>query len=232
MGRALAWFPAAQLTLIVGAAVAFVMAPGAWTLLAVGFAVYGLPLCLFRLLTRVCPVREGISHLEAPRYSAWWGSHQLQVLYLSVPALEALLRLVPGLFSLWLRAWGSTVGRAVYWTPGLEVADRSLLAIGDRVIVGHRVGLYSHVVTPRNGHLVLYVKRISIGCDVFVGAGSQIGPGARIDDGACLPVRSDLYPNTHIRKESGSDAAAGHRRARARSLGAIGPSSPGDAVRA
>jgi hypothetical protein len=117
---------------------------------------------------------------------------------------------VPGLFSLWLRAWGSTVGRAVYWTPGLEIADRSLLRIGDRVVFGHRVGLYAHLVAPKHGRLVLYVKRITIGSDVFVGAGTRMGPGVRIDDGVTVPVLSDLYPNhhlRHLRQGSGADDA-------------------------
>jgi acetyltransferase-like isoleucine patch superfamily enzyme len=205
--RLLAWFPALQLALILATLIALAAAPGAGTLLAVAFAVYGLPLAVFRLLDRLIPLAEGASRLDARRYSAWWGGHQLQALYLAVPALEAVLRLVPGLFSLWLRAWGSTVGRAVYWTPGLEIADRSLLRIGDRVVFGHRVGLYAHLVAPKHGHLVLYVKRITIGGDVFVGAGTRMGPGVRIDDGVAVPVLSDLYPNHHVRTGAGADDA-------------------------
>ena len=61
--------------------------------------------------------------------------HQLQVLYSAFPAL----RLVPGLYSAWLRLWGSRVGRAVYWTPQVKITDRGLLKVGDGVVFGHRV---------------------------------------------------------------------------------------------
>lgn len=45
--------------------------------------------------------------------------------------------LIPGIFSCWLRLWGAKVGRDVYWTTRLEIADRSLLEIGDRIRVTH-----------------------------------------------------------------------------------------------
>ncbi|MEL6937438.1 MAG: acyl transferase [Cyanobacteria bacterium J06607_17] len=159
------------------------------------FFLYGLPVLAYRLHAQLYPVKNGISYLQGDDYSPWWGSHQFQVIYVAFPALEAWLRLVPGLFSVWLRLWGAQVGKHVYWTPGLEIADRGLLSIGDGVVFGHRVGLYSHVIKPRHDNLMLYVKPITIGDGSFIGAGSDIGPGATVTAGSYLPARSELYPN-------------------------------------
>ena len=71
------------------------------------------------------PLHQRLSRLSDRTYAPWWGMHQIQVLYIAIPQLEAVLRLVPGLYSQWLRLWGSKVGRRVYWTPD---ASRSLIA--------------------------------------------------------------------------------------------------------
>jgi acetyltransferase-like isoleucine patch superfamily enzyme len=232
LSRVLAWFPAFHLTLILLTLAGCVVAPSGWTVLAAAFAVYAVPLGVFRVLGAPFPLEEGVSRLDEPRYSPWWGGHQVQVVFLALPWLEGLLRLVPGLFSLWLRAWGSRVGRAVYWTPQVEIGDRSLLEIGDRVVFGQRVELYSHVVTRKNGRLLLYVKRIRIGSDAFLGAGSRIGPGVRIDDGTDVSVLTHLYPNRHVRSEKeNANAGPSSGPADGRAPGAVGASSVGATLR-
>ncbi|MDJ0694669.1 GH3 auxin-responsive promoter family protein [Mastigocoleus sp. MO_188.B34] len=45
--------------------------------------------------------------------------------------------LLTEVITLWLRLWGSKVGEGIYWTPKIEIADRGLLEIGDRVRVTH-----------------------------------------------------------------------------------------------
>lgn len=154
--------------------------------------VYGLPVLCFRLHGLIWPLREGLSRLDGAAYSPWWGGHCIQVVYDALPALEALLRLIPGAYSAWLRLWGSRVGRGVVWTPRVEITDRSLLEIGDRVIFGHKVACYPHVVSRKGGRLRLYTARIHIGADAFLGAGSRLGPGAVIAAGTVLPVLSDV----------------------------------------
>lgn len=107
---------------------------------------------------------------------------------------------------MWLRLWGSQVGQQVYWTPGLEIADRGLLSIGDRVVFGHRVGLSSHIVKPKRDNLMLYVSPITIGDNSFIGAGSYLGPGATVSTGGYLRARSEVYPNKMV--EHAGDALA------------------------
>ncbi|MBE9063702.1 acyl transferase [cf. Phormidesmis sp. LEGE 11477] len=166
------------------------------------FVLYGLPVAVYQLHSRFYPVCPGISYLKSNSYSAWWGSHQIQAVYVAFPALESALRLLPGVYSVWLRLWGASVGKQVYWTPGLEIADRGLLSVGDRVIIGNQVGFYAHIVKPKKDNLLLYVKPITIADDVFVGAWSKLGPGVVVETGTYLPVGSYLYPNqSHGQKE-------------------------------
>ena len=188
----LSLFPTAVLLLAVSVLIWLFVAPSAIAVLLLLLVLYGLPLIAYRLHARIYPIRQGTSYLRGTTYSPWWGSHQLQQIYIAFPVLEAILRLIPGAFSLWLRLWGSQVGRGVYWTPAIEIADRGLLDIGDRVVFGYRVGLYGHVVKPKQNNLLLYVNTVKIGSDAFVGAGSVLGPGTELGEGSFLPAESRL----------------------------------------
>jgi hypothetical protein len=198
LGRLIGFFPSLHLAAIAAAVIALVHAPSIVNAAAAVAAVYVLPLLTFRLLGWFHPLREGVSFLDEPRFSPWWGGHQIQAVFIAIPQLEGMLQLVPGAFSLWLRLWGSTVGRSVYWTPRVEIADRSLLVIGDGAIVGHKVEMYAHAVRPRNGRPLLHVRRIVIGRGAFLGAGTRIGPGVHVAAGARVPALSDLYPHRRI----------------------------------
>lgn len=199
LSKILLFFPAIVLLLTGGALIYFAHSPSIFSALAILFSLYGFPVFIYRLHQWIYPIKEGISYLQGKEYSPWWGSHQIQVIYIAIPALEAVLRLIPGVFSGWLRLWGAKIGENVYWTPGLEIADRGLLEIGDRVVIGHRVGIYSHIIKPRKQNLMLYVKKVKIGNDVFVGAGSNLAPGVTIENGVYLPVATNLYPNQKVK---------------------------------
>jgi len=201
LSRLLALFPALMVVLMLGAVIYLCSHPGIPALGLLLGVIYGLPVLLHRLHQWRYPVKEGISYLRGTDYSPWWGSHQLQAIYIAFPALETVLRLIPGAFSAWLRLWGAKVGQQVYWTPRLEIADRGLLEIGDRVVVGHGVGLYGHAIKPKRENLLLYVKVIKIGSDVFIGGGSRLAPGSEIADGTYLPADTDLYPNRGVSPE-------------------------------
>lgn len=191
-------FPA----LVIGSAIAtfilFCFAPHPLLILALLFILYGLPLLVHRLHQWRYPIAEGISYLQGTDYSPWWGSHQIQVIYIAFPALETILRLIPGAFSLWLRLWGATVGKNVYWTPTLNISDRSLLTIGDNVVFGHQVGLYAHAVKPRKQNLMLFVKSVTIGSGVFLSGGVQIGPGVTLSSDTFVPLETRIYPNQTV----------------------------------
>ncbi|WP_242024273.1 acyl transferase [Trichocoleus sp. FACHB-591] len=194
----LAFFPTLVMLLVGGSFLAICISPSIWAISLLLFSLYGLPLLIYRIHSWFYPVLEGISYLQGKDYSPWWGSHQLQAIYVAFPALETILRVIPGAFSLWLRLWGSKVGAGVYWTPHLEIADRGLLEIGDRVIFGHQVGLYPHIIKPRKQDLMLYVKKIKIRDGVFLGAWNHLGPGVVVQAETYIPVFTHVYPNQTI----------------------------------
>jgi hypothetical protein len=193
-------FPALWLLAVLACALLLVMLPSLSSLLLLAFMLYLLPVLCFRVHDAVWPLVEGRSRIDAPGYSPWWGGHQFQVMYSAFPALEAALRLVPGLYSAWLRLWGSRVGRGVYWTPLVEITDRSLLDVGDGAVFGNRAACYGHLIKRRGDAMILYVRRIRVGAGVLLGAGSRLGPGARIDDGVDLPLLTDVGVGRRVRK--------------------------------
>lgn len=194
----LSFFPTLILLLTGSTIVYFIYSHNLFCILAILFFLYGLPLLVFRLHEMIYPIKQKVSYLIGKKYIPWWGSHQIQVIYIAIPVLESVLRLIPGVFSLWLRLWGSKIGKNVYWTPTLEIADRSLLEIGDNVVIGHRVAFSSHVIKPKKENLMLYVKKVKIGNNVFVGGGSMIAPGVVINDGQFIPVNKTLLPNQKV----------------------------------
>jgi acetyltransferase-like isoleucine patch superfamily enzyme len=159
------------------------------------FILYFMPVLLWRVLNAVIPLREGKSNILDPGYNPWWISHQLQMSYMAYPFLESTLRLVPGLYSFWLNLWGSKIGSGVHWTPGVSVYDRSLLIIGDGVIIGERASFVSHVITPKNGEALLMIKKCIVDKGAFIGAGSVISPGCHIKEKSVVKAGTEFYPN-------------------------------------
>ncbi len=175
LSQFMSWFPALVITIAGACFLWILIAPGILNIFALLFTLYGLPLLVYHLHQRFHPVEPGISYLITKEYNPWWGTHQIQMIYNAFPTLEIILRLIPGLFSLWLRLWGAKIGNHVYWTPSVSIIDRGLLEIGDGVIFGHLVSTASHVIKPKKDDLVLYVQNIKIGSNVFIGAGTRIG---------------------------------------------------------
>lgn len=108
----------------------------------------------------------------------WWACFQCQVLFLRFPALEEIIRLIPGCYSLWLRLWGSRIGRLTYWAPRTSILDRGFLDIGDNVIFGAGVNLNPHVM--EKGKLLL--APVKIGDRALIGGYSLLTAGTQIAD--------------------------------------------------
>lgn len=191
-GKLVGLFPTVLLLLALGALVWMVADPSPFAAAFLVFSIYFVPPLAHRLHGLIRPLEEGVCRLDAPHYSPWWASHKFQSIYEALPFLERVLRLLPGCYSAWLRIWGSEVGRRVYWAPTVEITDRSLITIGDDVVFGHRAACYGHLIRIKNGEMRLTVRRIRIGDRVFIGAGSRLGPGARIADDTVVPLLTDI----------------------------------------
>lgn len=165
------------------------------------FFLYLLPILIWRFLNVFFPLSEGTSNILDPGYNPWWISHQLQMTFMAYPFLESTLRLVPGAYSLWLRLWGSQIGRQVHWTPGVIVYDRSLLDIGDHVIIGERATFVSHVITPKESQALLLIKKCIVEKAAFIGAASVISPGCIIKEKAVVKAGTEFYPDSVWSKE-------------------------------
>lgn len=165
-------------------------------------AVYLAPPLACRMIRLLMPIRRTAIAPGSREFFAWWISLNLQILFCRMPFLEEILRLVPGCYSVWLRLWGSKVGRLTYWAPGLKVLDRQLLVIGDHVAFGADVRLNSHVVLPDSaGRITLYLAPIRIGDHVSVGGYSLLVAGSSIAENQCTRAFTILPP--FMRLENG-----------------------------
>jgi hypothetical protein len=160
--------------------------------LLIGF-VYLMPLVLYRIHFIFFPFTDGYWVLSEKKYNPWWASHMFQFPFIACPWIESLLHFFPGLYSLWLRAWGSKIGKGIYWTPRVEIIDRGLVEVGNYAVFGHISALCSHMVADIEGKPSLVIKTIKIGEKAFIGADSQLGPGTIIADRTKLKPKSRLY---------------------------------------
>lgn len=193
-------FPALHIALILTSTYTFVKNPDPYSFIIIPMSVYIFPLISFRILNLLSPIKEGVTDILNDNFSPWWAGHQIQSLFIAVPFIESILKIIPGLFSLWLRAWGSKIGRNIYWTPGTTHYDRNLLIIGDGVVFGERSTTVCHVITPKDGKALLRIKCIEIEKRAFVGAGSVISPGVIIESDVMVKAGTNVYPMRRVTK--------------------------------
>jgi hypothetical protein len=156
-----------------------------------------LPPIVVRLTLAMRPLPGGDITIGSRAFLWWWFTSQWQVIFNRLPWIEEIIRLVPGLYSAWLRLWGAKIGRFVYWTPGLRILDRPLVTVGDRVVFGVGVKINPHVIMPDDrGHLVLRAATVRIGADALVGGYSILFAGCWIGPGEASPGKREMRPFT------------------------------------
>ena len=139
---------------------------------------YLAPLIPGRLLRESLRASSAGIAIGSPEFLRWWACFQCQVLFLRFPALEELLRLLPGVYSLWLRLWGSRIGGLTYWAPGTIILDRGFLEIGDKVVFGAGVRINPHVMQDN-----LLLAPVKIGGGAMIGGYSLLTAGTEIAAG-------------------------------------------------
>jgi hypothetical protein len=172
--------------LAIGATVGFGWAAWPWRLAAGATVLYVLPALTARMVNALAPVPLGRIPVGTRPFFTWWTLANLQMLFCRLPMLEEILRLIPGVYSGWLRLWGSRVGRLTYWGAGLRILDRSFLRIGDDVVFGAAVRLNPHVLARNEqGELELLLAPIVVGDRTLVGGYSLLTAGTEIAAGEC-----------------------------------------------
>lgn len=194
--RLFSYFPLMMTAASFGALGVFAAWPSGWSALLLVFVLYLLPPMTLRIVYRWAPLKHGV--LPCSRgFCPWLASHHIQAFYDALPYLESLLRVIPGFYSAWLRMWGSRVGYGVEWPVRMDVLDRDLMEIGNRVVFAHEVELSAHVrrKTEDEGLRVL-VRPPRIGSYAFVGAGARIGPGAVVPHNVSVPAMTVVDVNS------------------------------------
>ncbi len=152
-------------------------------------------------LYAIPPLASRIGRFQPGTYAnmhfGWWWSQQWQTLFNRFPQLEELLRLVPSLYSMWLRLWGSQIGRLVYWAPGVSILDRGLLRIGDSVVLGASVRIIGHLFTNDE----LLIAPVTIESSAVVSGYSILAPGVVIGENESTPASLLLPPHSEWRGE-------------------------------
>ena len=170
--------------------------PAVWLTPAILFLA---PPLAVRLTTLVTPLASGAIDPSSRQFLHWWFTAQCQIVFARFPFLEELLRMIPGVYSLWLRLWGARIGSLVYWSPGVAIVDRPLVHVGSRVVFGLGVRINPHVLAPdRAGRTMLHAGVVTIGDDVLVGGYSLLLPGSSIGDGEITPPHRSLRPFAHF----------------------------------
>ena len=146
----------------------------------------------------------------------WWFTFQWQILFNRLPWLEEILRLVPGLYALWLFLWGGRVSPLSFWAPGSIIIDRPLVIVEAGAVIGAGAGLVGHVgrIAP-NGSYCVDIGRPHVGRSAMMGARSGLSAGAELASHQMLPAGRMIKPFTrwdgtakhHLASGDGDDDA-------------------------
>jgi hypothetical protein len=194
---ALNYLPAAQLGLGAALVASQAMSIGAALVWSAAW-IFLLPPLVCRLTLLLLGTPHGRALTQADRaYKVWWFMHQWQIVFNRLPWLEELLRVVPGLYALWILLWGGRVSPLVYWAPGSLIIDRPLVVVEPGAVVGAGAGLAGHAGTlAPDGSYRIDIAAPRVGRGAIMGARSGLGPGAELAPGKLLPAGRLIPPFT------------------------------------
>ena len=168
------------------------------TAAAVGFVlawIYLLPPLAGRLVNAIGGEPEGTFAMPSRGYLQWWTLMQLQMTFNRLPLLEELLRLVPGLYPLWIGLWGGHLSPFAFVAPKVTITDRHLVSIGRGALLGIETALVSHIAQrDEDGRWQVIVAKVVVEPEAITGGGTVLGPGARLHSGHMLPAGRRIVP--------------------------------------
>jgi hypothetical protein len=193
--RLFSYFPLLLTVASFAALGVFAAWPNGWSALLLVFLIYLLPPMILRILFRWAPLKPGVVDISGRVFCPWLASHHIQAFYDALPYLESLLRVIPGFYSMWLRMWGSRIGYGVEWPVRMDVLDRDMMEIGNRVVFAREVELSAHVRQKVEAGVRVLVRPVRIGSHAFIGAGVRMGPGAIVPGDASVPAMTVIDVN-------------------------------------
>jgi hypothetical protein len=162
--------------------------------------IYLVPPLLARLVILFYGKPTGIVSTSSRTHTIWWILFQLQLIFNRFTFLEEILRIIPGLYAVWLNIWGAKVNLFSFWAPGVTVMDRYHINIGKGVIIGTNSLISAHVLVKKSdGSMFLIIDSIIIEPDVLIGVAATISPGCHIHQSQIVPAQKLLKPYTEIK---------------------------------
>ena len=193
---ALNYLPLAQL--LAGAAIVSTQATSPGTVIACSLAwIYLVPPLVCRLVLLAFGTPHGRALTQHDRaYKVWWFTYQWQVLFNRLPWLDEILRLVPGLYALWIRLWGGRVSLFSFWAPGALVVDRPLVVVEAGAVIGAGAGVSGHSGTlAPDGSYRIDIGTAHVGRGAIMGVRSGLAAG-ELAPGQMLPAGRMIKPFT------------------------------------
>lgn len=157
--------------------------------------IYLLPPLASRLMIMVAGRPEGQLTQDMPAYRVWWVLTQWQVLFNRLPWLEELLRLVPGLYALWIGLWGGHLSPFAYVGPRVLITDRHAVHVGRGAVLGMKSILSGHLVLrDEAGRWLVLAAAPTVEPEAILGGDARLGPGAVLRAGHMLPTGRFVRP--------------------------------------
>lgn len=157
--------------------------------------IYLLPPLVSRLTLAAFGRPAGRATLDTRNYRVWWFLTQWQMVFNRLPWLEEVLRLVPGLYPLWIALWGGRLSQFAYVSPGVLITDRYLVDVGRGAVLGMKSTLAGHLaVRDDDGRFVVLIGTPVVEAEAIVGGESGLGPGATLRAGQMLPAGRRIAP--------------------------------------
>lgn len=174
----------------------FALADGAAARLGLALAsLYLAPPLAVRAAFAVFGRPEGRLTQATPGYRVWWLAVQAQMIFLRLPALEEVLRLVPMLYPAWIALWGGRLSPRAFVAPGVRIVDRPYVVVEAGAVIGLGATLTGHLAfREADGTYAVIVAAPRVERDALLGAETGLGPGAVVRRGAMLPFGRRLGP--------------------------------------
>ncbi len=161
---------------------------------------YLVPPLLGRLTITLFGRPKGIVNIKSKTHFIWSLLFQFQLIFNRFQSLEELLKLIPGLYALWLNIWGARVSIFAFWSSGVTVIDRYNLRIDRGAILGTECLLSGHFLTiDEAGNDTVIIDQIHVGGGALIGTRAMVAPGCIIHRNETLAATRLLMPYTELK---------------------------------